>query len=120
MQICSFDKHKYVKAYKEKLLSQFIISIDGFIHQFEGLLKLSNNSIQFKVLNGFEKIIWHDLNTQRFSVNFHSNSTSSSIQHNAVAWMKEDGLFEQLIANSRYDAESSITDKPNQNEFAFW
>lgn len=120
LQNCAFDKQKYVKACKEKLLSKFTIFVDGFIHQYEGLLKLSKNSIQFKVLNGFERLIWHDLRIQRFSVNFISNSTSSSIQHNAVAWMKEDGLFEQLIANSRYDAESSITDEPNHNEFAFW
>lgn len=92
------------------MLKKFTIYVTGWadLYAFEGTLKLSNGNIQFRVLNGFERIITFDLRTQLFNVDFLSNSTSSDIQLNAVRWMKEHKLYDILIANREYDTESLV------------
>lgn len=109
---------KYSKALAEKKLKLFIIRPIGWMFQFDGVLKQKNGAIQFKILNGFEDIASHDLDTQRFDIDFKSNLTSFQVQHKAISWMKEHNLFEQLIQNAEYESRSkcSVT---MQNTFEF-
>lgn len=110
---------KYLKAMREKTINSFFIKAIGWILQFDGVLKILNGAIHFKVPNGLERIVALDLNTQRFNINFNSNLTSFSVQHNAISWMKEHRLFQKLIENDRYESKSSVNEKTNQNAYEF-
>lgn len=107
--------NKYSKAYAENLLKRFSIEAVNWVFRFDGELKILNGAIHFKVLNGFDKIFALDLNAETFNIEFNSNLTSFNIQHNALKWMEEQNLFEELIGNDQYEAKCFVDEETSQS-----
>lgn len=98
----SINLSKYEKAFHEKLLKNFTLKAVEWSFEIHGVLKLSSEGIQFKVLNGLEQTNCLDLNEQLFNITFSYNGASFQVQQNALHWIKEHDLFEILIENEKY------------------
>lgn len=114
------DYQKYYRAWRKGTIDAFTAKKNG--SQVETLIsgkifKIDTHYILFKVDDGFEDLVcWFSGEAQLFKVSFNINRIVYQLQHNALMWIKEHGLFSILIDNPRYERTS--TQKP-EGEFRF-
>lgn len=105
---------KYEKAFREGLLKTFtlipILWCDEQDNDYEGVLKYTQGSLKFHILNGLEELLnTMDLSNQKFHIVFRPNPNVFNTQHATLQWMKTHKTFYKLIENSEYNIRHSVT-----------
>lgn len=90
---------KYTKAFNEKILHNFIIKSNIGESKPLGFGKLikSDDSLIFKVMQGFDRLEMYSNKTKE--VHFITNRLPYQQQHNALHWFTKHRLFDILINN---------------------
>lgn len=62
----------------------------------------ATKTLKLKIDEGFDNMMRSYHNKQEYDITFHTNRLAFQLQHEALKWMKDHGLFEIMIKNPEY------------------